>query len=1070
MLSPPNRRIIALLVTVSFLLGAKAPAQEIAKPKPDYSQEAVIIERVTNTYRFERDGTGRHEAGVRVKVQTAAGVEQFGQLVFSYNSANEKLDMDFVRVHKADGTLVNATPSDIQDLTAPVTREAPVYTDAREKHVTVRGLRPGDVLEYQMVWKTHTARAPNHFWVEYNFITTGAIVLNNELTVDVPAASKVKVKTQTGFEAPTIKEANDRRVYVWKHANLKPDDETKKDEEAETEEPAEPAPHVQLTTFQSWEEVGHWYADLQRDRIVPDEKIKAKAEAVISGRTSDKEKVRALYDYVSRNFRYVSLSLGQGRYQSHAAASVMTNQYGDCKDKHTLLAALLAATGLRAFPVLIGASRELDVDIPSPAQFSHVISAIPLGNETLWADTTPEITPLGLLEPGLRNKKALLIPNTGLARVETTPADPPYRFSELITTEATIDDLGKLTARARLVLRGDSEMFLRFAFRSTPRGDWKSLAPYLGMAVGIEGEITDIKTTDPADTEKPFEIEFTASLPQYLNWSSRKEKMELPFPPFDLSQLKARKAGSTKPVKLGPPSDITYTLKLTLPRKYQARAPVPLKISRDYAEYVSSYKLEGQTLTGERTLRVRQGELPVERVDDYAAFVTAVESDSAQTLSVESTVAGTPEIPESIKSDDLIAAADVAVRNADFTTAEVMLARVLEKEPKHKTVRRTLGYVLAEQEKYDAALRVLVEQTKINPFDDFAYYMLGIVYWGQEDYANADKSFRKQLEVTPLNQQAHAKLGQMLVEAGKYKEAIAELERAISLTQEEDAGLQMGLGRAYLYLGETEKSIPAFEAAIKINRSAQVLNDVAYYLSESEVHLDKAVQYAESAVTTVTNNLRNVETANLKLEDLYNVTSLAAYWDTLGWIYYQQDNLDKAEAYLRASWMLQQHGAAAYNLGVVAEERGKKQEAIRFFAQGAAMLDADPDAEKSLRRLAPRAAIPSLLRTAKQDLRSYNVFNVGQLVENLRSPVEAEFFLIYAPDPARNAQAIDVKFIKGDERLRPLAAQLKTIKYQLVFPDNSPTKIIRRGALLCLPKPAACTFTMTSPELVRSVE
>ena len=1067
--SPPIARIIALLVTVSFLLATKAPAQEPAKPKHDYSQEAVVIERLSNVHRLERDGTGQHEAAARVKVQTAAGVERFGQLVFSYNSANEKLDMNFVRVLKADGTVVNGTPSDIQDLTAPVTREAPIYTDARQKHVTVRGLRPGDVLEYEVVWKTHTALAPNNFWVDHNFITSGPIVLNNELTIDVPAASKVKLKTHTGFDAPAMKEENDRRVYVWRHANLQPEAEKKKDEAAEQEEPAEAAPHVQLTTFQSWDEVGQWYADLQRDRIVPDEKIKAKAEALISGRTTDKERVQALYDYVSRNFRYVSLSLGQGRYQSHAAASVLNNQYGDCKDKHTLLAAMLAVAGLRAYPVLIGFNRELDVDVPSPAQFSHVISAIPLGNETLWVDTTAEIAPLALLEPNLRNKKALFIPTTGPARVESTPANPPFLFSELITVEGTIDDLGRLTARARMVLRGDTEMFMRFAFRHTPRSDWKRIEPYLGMEVGIEGEITDIKTSDPADAGKPFEIEFNVSAP-YLDWASRSQKMELPFPPFSLAQLTGRKADSTKPLELGPPSDVVYSLKLTLPAKYQLRAPLPLKVSRDYAEYASNYKLQGQTLTGERTLRVRQHELPAERVQDYQAFVTAVESDSAQTLSLESSVAGTPTIPDSIKTEDLIQLAQSASGNGDFSTAEIMLTRVLEKDPRNKTIRNTLGYVLAEQGKYDGALQVLRDQIKINPFDDFAYSMIAVVHWGQGDYADAEKSFRKQIEVTPLNQVAFSRLGQMLVEWGKYKEAIPELERAIALSQNEDKTLHLNLGRAFLKLNDSEKAIAAFETAIRIERSPEVLADVAYYLSENAVHLDKAVQYAESAVTTTANHLRNVELGHLKLEDLFEVEALAAYWDTLGWIYFQQDDVDKAEKYIRASWMLQQDGDVAYNMGQIAEKRGKKDEAIRFYAQGTAVLDADSDAAESLEKLASRRAIPALLRTAKQDLRTYSVFNVGHLVPNLRSPIEAEFFLVYAPDSTRNAQAIDVKFIKGDERLRPLAAQLKTMKYQLVFPDNSPTKIIRRGALLCLPKPGACTFTMVSPELVRSVD
>jgi len=120
--------------------------------------------------------------------------------------------------------------------------------------------------------------------------------------------------------------------------------------------------------------------------------------------------------------------------------------------------------------------------------------------------------------------------------------------------------------------------------------------------------------------------------------------------------------------------------------------------------------------------------------------------------------------------------------------------------------------------------------------------------------------------------------------------------------------------------------------------------------------------------------------------------------------------------------------------------------------------------------LAAADSIETLLQTARADLRQYNVFTLGQLLPNVKAPVEAEFYLVFAPDSARNAQAVDAKFIKGDESLKPLASQLKTLKYQLVFPDASPTKIVRRGALLCLPKPGVCTFTMISPDLIRSVD
>jgi hypothetical protein len=159
---------------------------------------------------------------MRVKIQSDAGVERFGQLVFPYTSANEKLEMDYVRVRKADGSVVNATTSDIQDLSAPLAREAPIYTDLRQKHITVPGLRPGDQLEFRLVWNIHSPLAQNHFWVEHDFVTRGPIVLNDELTVSIPAASKVKLKTEPGYDA-AIKEADGRRIYTWKTAKLKRD-------------------------------------------------------------------------------------------------------------------------------------------------------------------------------------------------------------------------------------------------------------------------------------------------------------------------------------------------------------------------------------------------------------------------------------------------------------------------------------------------------------------------------------------------------------------------------------------------------------------------------------------------------------------------------------------------------------------------------------------------------------------------------------------------------------------------------------------------------------------------------
>src|SRR6185369_16438738 len=115
--------------------------------KADYSQEPYIIKDFRSTARFENDGTGSKTFEAVVQIQTDLAVQQWGQLVFGYSSSNEKMNIDYVRVKKADGQVITASPDSVQDLSAGVARSAPMYTDYREKHMTVPGLRPGDTLE-----------------------------------------------------------------------------------------------------------------------------------------------------------------------------------------------------------------------------------------------------------------------------------------------------------------------------------------------------------------------------------------------------------------------------------------------------------------------------------------------------------------------------------------------------------------------------------------------------------------------------------------------------------------------------------------------------------------------------------------------------------------------------------------------------------------------------------------------------------------------------------------------------------------------------------------------------------
>ncbi|HXM68403.1 MAG TPA: DUF3857 domain-containing protein [Candidatus Acidoferrum sp.] len=1044
-------------------------ASKTEMPKHDYSQEAFVVEQYRSTYRFESDGTGRRETVARIKVQSEAGVQQWGQIQIGYNSANERVEIGYVRVVKADGSVVKAGEDSVQDLTAPVEREAPVYTDYRQKHITVPGLRPGEVLEYDMITAIHTPLAAGQFWADYDFDKSN-IMLDEEVDVDVPADRALKLKTKPGMD-PKISEANGRRIYHWSSSHLEREDDANdkdknKDKKKKKKKSDEERPDVQLTTFVSWEQIGRWYASLDKDRRAPSPEVRAKAAELTKGLDNDLDKTEALYDFVAKNFRYVSLSLGLGRYQPHAAGDVLHNQYGDCKDKHTLLASLLEAEGLHASSVLINSSRKLDPDVPSPSQFDHVITMLPTGKEEVWMDTTSEVAPFRLLAYSLRSKLALVIPVEGSPHLEDTPSDTPMPDSEISQVEGKINEIGKLEVHVHYTFRGDEELMLRSIFRRVPESQWQRVVESVNAGMG--GEVTHLKISDPAATREPFTMAYDVAKPNFLDWSKKKSDFLLPLCQFNLPDLGVSddSDADAEPLKLGPKAAYAYKIKLELPAKYTARAPLPFSLKRDYADYQATYKLEGNTFSAARTLVLRQDEIPAPRAEDYQSFRHAVGYDLAQVLSVENTVAGPPTPPSDMKADDLVESGRAAMNSGNLTMAIQLLKRATEVEPKNKYAWNLLGAAYLGTREDDNAIAALNKQIEINPYDEYAYNALARAYWQERKYDEAVIAFNKQIEINPLDKSAHAGLGAMYSEWHKYDSAVPELEKAASLTPD-NPELQVSLGDAYLNLGQDDKALSTFDHAVEISATPLVWNNIAYQLSLKKTHLDRAQQYAESAVSATTAALRNLTLDRLTQQELPLVPSLIAYWDTLGWVYFSEGNLDKAEKYVAAAWGLGQHGEVGDHLGQIYEKEGKKDRALSTYQLAATGLRPIPETHDRIEALVKNdAKLNDAAKNGKPDLQSLRTINLGKA----KATGTAEFFVLLSGGAGTPAKAEAVKFVSGDEKLKIFTEALRTAEYRLTFPDDTPLKVLRRGTLSCSTTTGSCTFVLMLPDDVRTVD
>jgi tetratricopeptide (TPR) repeat protein len=207
--------------------------------------------------------------------------------------------------------------------------------------------------------------------------------------------------------------------------------------------------------------------------------------------------------------------------------------------------------------------------------------------------------------------------------------------------------------------------------------------------------------------------------------------------------------------------------------------------------------------------------------------------------------------------------------------------------------------------------------------------------------------------------------------------------------------------------------------------------------------------------------LRNVTLEHLRPEELGQVLSLAAFWDTLGWIHFQKGDLDSAEKYVRASWLLDQHSDVADHLGQIYEKKGDKEKARQSYAMAMAALRPKDDTRAHLAAVVGEKNVEQTVNQARPQLAEQRTVKFSALPS--KEKAEGEFFVLFAPGP----KVEDVKFIRGSEKLKPYATEIAAAKYQVEFPDSAPTKLVRRGTLSC--DAAQCSFVLMLPEDVHGV-
>jgi tetratricopeptide (TPR) repeat protein len=435
-----------------FAADGKAIVLGAAPPRADEPGDAtVLLDR--RVVRVHKNGLAQTFAQRLVAVRTDHGAEENKEFYVRYTPGSEDVEIRQARVYRrgSGGALevLEAADRDDQDLSEPWYG---LYYDNRAEIVRFEGLRKGDVLEVQYV--VEDVSAENQMADYFGDLQTIAEASPKrvwEYTLIAPASRPIYSNTpRVPRLASNVAEKGDERVYTF----------SARDVAAIETEPAMPglaevAPYLHVSTYASWDEVGAWYWRLVEEQLITDDDLRRAARGAVKPKQSEAERVRAIHALVVSGTRYVGLEFGIHGYKPYKVTQVLARRFGDCKDKASLMVALLREVGVEAELVLVRTRRGGNVEKQpaSLAVFDHAIAYVP--KLDLYLDGTAEFSGTRELPAQDQGVMVLRVGPRG-SRLAETPVLPSTenRVDRKWTVDLAAD--GAAAVREDLTIRGQA--------------------------------------------------------------------------------------------------------------------------------------------------------------------------------------------------------------------------------------------------------------------------------------------------------------------------------------------------------------------------------------------------------------------------------------------------------------------------------------------------------------------------------------------------------------------------------------------------------------------------------------
>ncbi|MFP4028967.1 MAG: DUF3857 domain-containing protein [Candidatus Brocadiia bacterium] len=434
-------------------------AKKVTGQKYPNAEDVLVDDHIRVRY-FE-DGTSRMWDDWYVKILTEKGRRERATLEMHFTipySLPEDIQVKKLEVIKPDGRIVKVdVKSQSRVMIDPSQRASNIYNpNSKVLVVNVASLEVGDLVHYFTYKRVRHPRVRN-VWADMQIFEYTSPIKHYSYEVIGPSERPLRNIALKDPVGKTVTHST-RKEGGLLHHRWEATDVPRM-----FREPNMPSLHrvvqrVLVSTAPDWESISKWYWEISSPHYEVTPRIKKKVKALTDNAPTRKEKIRAIFNFVSQQVRYLGITKEDTApgYEPHDVSDTFENLAGVCRDKAALLVVMLREAGFQAYPVLIHTGPRKDPDVPLP-WFNHAIACVQKedGEGYQLMDPTDETT--RRLLPAYLNNCSYLVARPDGEELRVSPIIPATENLMHISTVGSIDAEGNLTATSTLRFDGQND-------------------------------------------------------------------------------------------------------------------------------------------------------------------------------------------------------------------------------------------------------------------------------------------------------------------------------------------------------------------------------------------------------------------------------------------------------------------------------------------------------------------------------------------------------------------------------------------------------------------------------------